>query len=135
MSYGIPQGSVRGPLLYVLYKADISRIVARHGLKIHQYADDIQIYISTSVGDAATAVYRLTACLADVEAWLRASRLQLNPTKTLVMRLGSSCQFARLDVPQVHVLSSSIPVQSTARDLGVVVSERCRRVRHWHSSL
>ena len=82
VSHGVLQGSVLGLLLYVLYTADISHIVARHDLNIHQYADDIQIYISTSVDDAAMADDRLAACLVDVEAWLEASRLRLNPTKT-----------------------------------------------------
>ena len=80
--------------LYILY-------VARHGLNVYRYANEIQIYISTSVDDAAMAVDRLTACLVNVEAWLRASRLRLNPTETQVMWLCSSYQLARLDVPRL----------------------------------
>ena len=41
--------SVLGPILFVLYSAEIGRIVARHGLMFHQYADDCQIYVATSV--------------------------------------------------------------------------------------
>jgi len=42
-SYGVPQGSVLGPLLCNLYTADISKVVEFHGHKVHQYADDCQV--------------------------------------------------------------------------------------------
>jgi len=57
------------------------------------------------------AVDRFATCLTNVEAWLRASRLRLNRTKTQVtktqvMWLGSSQQLAKYDITDVHVLSS-----------------------------
>jgi len=78
----VPQGSLLGPLLYVLYTAELALVVDRHRLSLQQYADDTQVYISTPAGDAEAAVRRLTACLVDIEAWLKANRLRLNPNKT-----------------------------------------------------
>jgi len=104
------------PLLYILYTAELAAVVARHGLNLHQYADDTQIYISTSTGNAKATVGRLATCFVDIKAWLKASRLRVNPTKTQVMWLGSPQQLAKVDVSEVLVAS--------ARDLGVVIDSQ-----------
>ena len=63
----------------------------------------------------------ITRCLKDVNAWLSASRLRLNPAKTQILWLGSKYLVSDIAVTQVPVLASSVTVADSARDLGVVI--------------
>ena len=67
---GVPQGSVLGPVIFTLYSAQVANIALSHGLRFRLYADDTQLYISFSSGEAAVIVARVECCLAEIIAWL-----------------------------------------------------------------
>jgi len=77
VQFGVPQGSVLGPLLFVLYTADIVNIIACQGLSAHQYADDIQVYGRWRKNDATSLCLELGCCTEQVADWMNINRLQL----------------------------------------------------------
>ena len=111
LQYGVPQGSVLGPLLYILYTVDICHVVERHNLRLHLYADDARsTYTSVAVGDVTSAVQNLAACITDINNWTSSSRLSFNPSKTEFMWLGAGHLLQQVDIGDIPVLSSTVKV-------------------------
>ena len=53
------------------------------------YADDSQVYVTTPANDTTTAVAHISAAITDINDWMKASQVRLNPSKTQVMWLGT----------------------------------------------
>jgi len=112
-----------------LYTAEIGRIVAQHGLKFHQYADDCQTDIATSVRAVHCAIDQLSRCLHDVDVWMSASRLRLNASKAQVLWLGSRHNIDRLTVHCLVVYCRRRRLSTRPRP-GVVTDSRLSMADH-----
>ena len=44
LASGVPQGSILGPLLFVMYVSPIGQVVDTFGIQHHQYADDLMLH-------------------------------------------------------------------------------------------
>ena len=89
LQYGVPQGSVLGPILFFLYTNPISSIIhSDSSINHHFYADDTQLYITLTPTNFSHTIQKLKNCLSDIQNFMSANKLKLNPEKTEFILMG-----------------------------------------------
>lgn len=82
--YGVPQGSVLGPLLFIIYTNDLPNEIKRANTIL--FADDTTVYItSNNIGNMFNIMNEQLSILSD---WFKANKLSLNINKTMYMLLS-----------------------------------------------
>jgi len=96
------------------------------------YADDTQLYDSSSLADAESVRDRLTSCVSEVAKWCASRRLQLNDDKTEMIWFGSCSNLAKLQRINLslQVGTSNIQPSSVVWDLGVYINSELTMKEH-----
>lgn len=126
---GVPQGSILGPILFILYTADIINSIK--SCKYHIYADDVQLYISFKPDDYVQAIKELNEDLGRISKWSSDNCLMLNPTKTKYVLFGTKSQLSKLPSSLcVMLMGEPIDRVNDARNLGVQMDSLLRYEKH-----
>ncbi len=115
---GVPQGSVLGPLLFLMYVNDVSELV--NGVKLKLFADDIKIYAETCVGRNV-----IQENLNLIAEWAETWQLKLACKKCVVLTIGR-------DRSDFVYMIDDVPLESVTsfRDLGVTMSYDLKSSKH-----
>ena len=79
---GVLQGSLLGPILFILYTPPLSNIVERHSALHHMFVDDTELYNLAPRFSIDSLFCNMENCVIDVQKWTIHNKLQLNEDKT-----------------------------------------------------
>ena len=116
LHFGVPQGSVLGPLLFSIFTAPISNMLKAHKeISHHLYADDTQLYFTVSPDSSIFDEIR--TCLNNVRVWMSDNRLKLNPDKTEYILFSSKRDYNRTSFT---AMDTELRPSDQVRNLGVI---------------
>ena len=114
LQFGVPQGSVLGPLLFTLYSQPLSDLICRHECDTHKYADDTQLSKGAPPDQFQSLLCDIQTCIES----LVGNKLKLNAEKTEVLPVASTPRLSSAGRDSVDIGGKRIPFISSVRNLG-----------------
>ena len=118
---GVPQGSVIGPLLFIMYINDITmNVQSLHHVNFALFADDAKLF--------STNHQELQLCLNSFYKVAKEYQLSLAPEKCFILPIGKKNLQHSLNIFSID--SSDLPNNNSANDLGITISRDLKWERH-----
>ena len=137
---GVPQGSILGPLLFIIYMNDLQNITST--CDISMYADDT--HLSSAMSYPHDIIVELIPEFVKICDWLQANKLSLNILKTEYMVIGTEQMLTQLgSIPKIKIGRSYLKRVVKTKSLGMITDDNLRwkahrlyllqdKTEHWH---
>ena len=101
----------------------IGTVARHHGVNMHLYADDTQLYIGCRLQEHQSTHKQLEICIADVRRWMVENMLKLNDDKTENIVIGSRYMLHQIPETLLSIHGGDTIIDSipAAKNIGVVV--------------
>lgn len=116
-----------GPLLFSLFIDDLPQVT--RDVRIHMYADDVQLYFSRPIGLIEDCIGRINCDLTRVHAWATGNGLLLNPIKSRSIAFYGDI-LDLIDIPPITLSGHNIAVSSKITTLGITLNRDLRCCDH-----
>ena len=125
---GVPQGSVLGPLLFILYANDISANV--NVASCNLYADDAIMYVCGNTLEETSGI--LNECMTDVDNWYKTNRLSVNASKSSSMLIRSNRKNIDETKFNIKIGNSDVEYVTSTKYLGLTIDPYLNWTEHVH---
>lgn len=126
---GVPQGSILGPLLFIIYTADI--LCSISNCKVQAYADDTVLYSHFAIENTATAGDLINLELDKIRTLSIEHNLNLNSSKSNLMLFGAKNKVNAIkNILNINIDGTTLPIVNKAKSLGVTFDSDMRFKSH-----
>ena len=121
VQYGVPQGSILGPLLFLVFVNDMP--LQLHNSDADMYADDTTVHTSGSTLTIVEDI--LNTDLHNIETWCTSNGLVINCNKTKCMTISTRQKMSQLDTPDMSLFVDNKKIEPVTSHvmLGVHVDQ------------
>ena len=119
LAYGVPQGSVLGPIEFCIYTIPLGAILNHYKINYHIYADDTQIYCSFEIDSLDEVLNSISDCISDIRSWMITNKLKINDEKTEFLLITSPHKTITRPI-KISIGQEVILPSSSCKSLGVM---------------
>jgi len=130
LTCGVPQGSILGPLLFIMYTTPLGSIMRHKETDYHFYADDSQLYLVFELPQLLSATGQMEGTISSVYAWMNSNMLKLNTNKTELLVIATKQDLDALTNVKLQVGNDDIIPSSKARNIGMVMDSTLSMIPH-----